>query len=103
MICGICKAPMKGIRQWVNHVREFQDVPLFGCTWDRDVWERHGRAKERGSSGRRILSERYPHLWKPRRMGEEAKEKLQALADKRRVDPKVARKLKRAKQKRRIP
>jgi len=70
---------------WVNHIRKFESVPLFGCRWDRDVWERHGKAKARGGSGRRILSEAYPDLWKPRRMSEEAKTRLQELEEKRRI------------------
>lgn len=74
MICGTCKKPMKTIRTWKKHLAE------TGCAWRRDVWVRVLAAHQRGSSGRRILSDAFPDLYKRVPMSEETKERLRELS-----------------------
>ena len=46
-------------------------------------------SRRAGHSGRRILHERWPHLWASEPMSEEAKEKLRALTAERRAASKT--------------
>lgn len=77
MKCGTCQQTMKNVTAWRDHKRE------TGCHWHRPVWVKVLAAKRRGSSGRRLLSDAYPHLYKRTPMTEEAKERLRQLNEKR--------------------
>lgn len=78
MKCGTCGVSFDSFREIKEHWRK------TGCHWRRRVWERALESKRRGHSGRRILSEAMPQLFRPRPMSEGAKEKLREL-DKKRI------------------
>ena len=73
MTCGTCTEPMRTFKAWRDH------LAATGCAWGRTVWEKYLAARCRGSSGRRILSGAFPHIWKPRTMSEETKERLREI------------------------
>ena len=72
--CGTCK-------------KRFTTPSLFGhwkktgCSWGREVWVRVAQAKKRGHSGRRILSEAYPHSYPRRAMPEELIERFREMKE----------------------
>lgn len=95
MICGTCRKPFKLFSDVMNHWRK------AGCHWARPVWVKVAESKRRGHSGRRHLAAAYPHLYKPRPMSEEVKEKLRLLGDKRmRISKRSIEKVKMVHQKR---
>jgi len=49
-----------------------------GCQKARTVWARVLEARRRGTSGRRILHQAYPHLYKSEPMPEEVKARFRA-------------------------
>jgi len=79
MVCGFCRSKFTTVRDVTQH---WSDT---GCNWNRDTWVRVAESKREGHSGRRILAEGYPHLWKSEPMSEEAKEKLRAIAEERKA------------------
>jgi methylase of polypeptide subunit release factors len=78
MKCGYCKAfATKRAETLFAHFKE------TGCPVGRPVWARVVEAHKRGSSGRRILAEAYPAIYKSEPMTEEAKERLREVAEER--------------------
>lgn len=78
MTCGTCKEFKTD--DYAQMKKHWKDT---GCDWRRDVWVKVVAARRRGSSGRRLLSAAYPHLYKRTPMTEEAKERLRELGKKR--------------------
>ena len=74
MKCGTCKAPMRDQKQLRDH------WSATGCAWLRPVWEKVAEARRRGRSGRRLLGDAYPHLFKSEPMSEETKARLREIA-----------------------
>ena len=80
MRCGYCKEfRTKHVEELLAHFK------ASGCPTGRPVWVRVFEAHKRGHSGRRILSEAFPSVYKSEPMSEEAKEKLRALAEERKA------------------
>lgn len=78
MRCGHCKAfSTKHAEEFLAHIK------ATGCSNGRPVWARVVEARKRGSSGRRILAEAYPDIYKSEPMTEEAKARLREIAEER--------------------
>jgi hypothetical protein len=81
MRCGYCKEfATKRAGALFVHFKE------TGCPVGRPVWARVVEAHKRGTSGRRILAEAYPGIYKPEPMTEEAKERLREVAEARKKE-----------------
>jgi hypothetical protein len=81
MVCGHCKEfQTKRSGELLAHIK------TTGCDQDRPIWRRVLEAHKRGSSGRRILSEAYPHLYPSTPMDEATKEKLREINERRKAE-----------------
>lgn len=80
MLCGYCREfRTKRVKELLAHWKE------TGCHSGRPVWARVFEAHKRGHSGRRILSEAFPAIYKSEPMDEETKEKLRAMQEDRKA------------------
>jgi hypothetical protein len=78
MRCGTCSISIPDVGALLKHWKE------TGCEWNRSVWERVVESKKHGHSGRRILSEAYPNLYKSEPMPEDVKEDLRRRGEEKR-------------------
>lgn len=78
MLCGYCREfRTKRVEELLSHWR------VTGCFDGRPVWARVFEAHKRGHSGRRILSEAFPTIYRSEPMDEETKEKLRVVQEER--------------------
>lgn len=68
MLCGGCKHPFSRVVFLFIHWAQTH------CSRTRDVWERVMIARRNGTSGRRILHEAFPDVYKSEPMPEELKQ-----------------------------
>lgn len=80
MICGYCKKSVRRVRTLREHWKE------TGCPTARPVWAKVLEAHKRGTSGRRILSEAFPGIWKSEPMSEETKARLREIQERRKAE-----------------